>query len=129
MALLMVVFVAAGCSKKADPNKPIDQIQQEVQSMNVQDLEKTARAYADEIMKRTQDIDKVKEELKGFSPQDLLGEKAKTIKADLGRISRPSVFLRRFINSPPPRESLPPPLKRPLPRLKFLIEIDLGGDT
>ncbi|MCM8774789.1 MAG: hypothetical protein NC930_00295 [Candidatus Omnitrophica bacterium] len=85
--LLLVLFMAAGCGSQADANKPIDQIQQEVQNMNVSQLESKARAYAKEIAKQTAEMAKVQEKLKGLSPTELFGEKAKGIKDELGKIA------------------------------------------
>lgn len=84
--LPVAVMLIAGCGKKADPNKPIDQIQKEVEGMSVGQLQSTAKAYADEISSKTSEMKKVQEKLKGLSPKDLLGEKAKSIKDEASKI-------------------------------------------
>lgn len=84
---LVVVVAAVGCGKKADPNKPIDQVQAEASKMNAGDLEAMAKAYAKEIESNKGEIEKVKEELKGLAPKDLLGDKGKSIKNDLSEIT------------------------------------------
>lgn len=87
MVLLpLALMVVTGCGKKADTNKPVEQIKQEVQTMDVNQLESQAQAYAKEIAAKKSELDKVQSKLKELSPMELLGEKAKPIKDDLSRI-------------------------------------------
>lgn len=103
----LALGLAMGCAKKADINKPVDQIQAEVQKMSAGDLEKNARAYAKEIAAKKGDIEKVKEQLKGISVKDLFGEKAKGIKDqvsrlgnELGQLSeRYDIYAKKFAES------------------------------
>ncbi|MDP3920522.1 MAG: hypothetical protein Q8R76_06935 [Candidatus Omnitrophota bacterium] len=84
--LPVVMMVVTGCGKQADPNKPIDQIKQEVEGMSVSQLQSQAQAYAKEIQKKGSDMSQVQEKLKSLSPKDLLGEKAKGIKDEVSKI-------------------------------------------
>lgn len=87
MVLLpLALMVVTGCGKKADTNKPVEQIKQEIQTMDVNQLQSQAQAYAKEIVAKKSELDKVQGKLKELSPMELLGEKAKPIKDDLSRI-------------------------------------------
>lgn len=85
--LMLAILVAfSGCAKKADANKPLDQVQAEAQKMTVSDLQSTARAYADAIVAKKGDLEKVGNELKGIKITEMLGEKAKSLKDEAARI-------------------------------------------
>ena len=86
---VMVLFLAAtvlGCGKKADTRKPIEQIQQEVQSMTKSDLESNAKAYVNEITARKSELEKIGAQLKTLSPTEIFGDKAKGIKDELAKV-------------------------------------------
>jgi uncharacterized coiled-coil DUF342 family protein len=97
---LMVLFVAAaivGCGKKADTSKPIDQIQQEVQTMSKSDLESNAKAYVNEISAKKSELEKISSQLKTLSPTEIFGEKAKGIKDQLSSVqSEVSALTQRY---------------------------------
>jgi archaellum component FlaC len=84
--LVLTLAVFQGCAKKADPNKPIDQIQQEVQAMSKSDLEGNAKAYVNEITARKSELDKIGDQLKSLSPTEIFGDKAKGIKDQLSKV-------------------------------------------
>ncbi|HTL47199.1 MAG TPA: hypothetical protein VL688_03945 [Verrucomicrobiae bacterium] len=84
---LALVLAAYGCGKKADSNKPIDEVRVEAQKMDQAQLEKQAQAYAKEISKKTSDMQEVQNKLKGLSPQELFGDKAKDIKDQASKIA------------------------------------------
>lgn len=94
---LLGVFVLQGCGKKADANKPVDQIQKEVQSMSKADLEKEAKAYVDAIMAKKADAEKVAEKIKSLSPTEMFSDKAKSIKTELSEVqSQLSALTERY---------------------------------
>ena len=96
MLLILPVF-AMGCGKKADTNKSVDQIRQEVQTMSAQDLEAYAKAYAAEIQKYKGDVEKIAAELKDVPVTEIFGEKAKAIKDRLSGVqSQVSALSERF---------------------------------
>lgn len=76
----------AGCGKKADTTKPVEQIKSEVQNMTVNDLEANAKAYAREIAAKRVVVEKIAQEIKAFSVKDLMGEKANVIKEKISKI-------------------------------------------
>lgn len=86
MVLLIAGAALQGCGKKADTQKPVDQIQQEVQSMSKADLESNAKAYVNEISSRKSELDKIASQLKSLSPTEMFGEKAKGIKDELSKV-------------------------------------------
>jgi PBP1b-binding outer membrane lipoprotein LpoB len=85
LATSLLVF---GCAKKADPNKPIDQIQKEVQNMSVSDLQSNALAYVDAIKAKKGEVTKVSDQLKALSPKELFSDKAKTIRDQAASVTK-----------------------------------------
>ena len=77
---LLSVTALYGCGKKADTQKPIEEVRAEAEKMSVSDLEATAKAYAREIASKKSEADKIGSQLKGLSLQDMMGEKGKSIK-------------------------------------------------
>ena len=90
ISIMIVCTVAAlgltGCGKKADTSKPIDQIQKEVQNMPLNELQKNAEAYAQEIQKKQGGVEKILGQVKQLSPTELLGTKGAKIKSDASKI-------------------------------------------
>lgn len=83
--VLAIAFVS-GCAKKADTNKPVEQIKAEVEKMSVSDLESNAKAYANEIIAKKSEIEKVADKVKSLSPTELFGDKAKSLKDQMSQI-------------------------------------------
>lgn len=85
--ILATMFIAVlsvstlyGCGKKADTQKPIEEVRAEAEKMSVGDLEAAAKAYANEIASKKSEAEKISNQLKGLSLQDMMGEKGKSIK-------------------------------------------------
>lgn len=100
IALGMFVCVLAastGCAKKADPNKPIDQIKKEVQTMSAADLESTAAAYVKEIKAQRAELNKITDEMKGLSIKEIFSDKSKSIKNRLTKVqTKAGALLERY---------------------------------
>lgn len=95
LALAFTAFL--GCAKKADPNKPMEQIQKEVQTMSVTDLQEMAGAYAKDIKARKAELAKITDEMKGLSIREIFSDKAKSIKSRLGNVeTRANALLERY---------------------------------
>lgn len=77
----------SGCSKKADENKPISEVKAEADQMDVSALRAQAMAYKDAILAKQKDLEKIQEQIKQIPVTELLGEKAKTLKAEVGTIT------------------------------------------
>lgn len=86
LSAVLVSLVFAGCGKKADTNKPVEQIKTEVQNMSLTDLEANAKAYAKEIASKKSEVEEISEQIKAFSVKDLLSEKAESIKSQMDQI-------------------------------------------
>lgn len=76
----LLALVVTGCGKKADSKKPLEEIQKEVKTMSVKDLEAYSKAYAKELQSAQTDLEKIKSKLSELSPKDLFSDKAKGIK-------------------------------------------------
>ncbi len=100
LSFLCVAVMTAGilgCAKKADPNKPIQQIQTEVQKMSLGELESNARAYANEIVSKKSEVGKVADQVKAISIKELLSQKAKDLKSQLSKLqSDLSAYAERY---------------------------------
>ncbi len=83
---VFAMALVSGCAKRADKNKPIEQIKAEVEKMSVSDLESSAKAYADEILAKKSEIEKVADKVKSLSPTELFGDKAKSLKDQMSQI-------------------------------------------
>ena len=86
LSFLLPAIVLTGCSKKADTNKPIEQVEAEAQKMTLNDLQSTAQAYAKEITAKKSDAQKVTDQIKTISPTELFGEKAKSLKSEMEKV-------------------------------------------
>jgi len=82
-----IILLAAGfsgCAQKADPNRPLEKVRNEVLTMSVKDLEANALAYAEELKRQKAEIDKVKDKMKDMPvdqifANDFLTNKVKKI--------------------------------------------------
>ena len=84
LVLMMALMLPlTGCSKKTDTAKPVEQVRTEVQSMSIQDLEANAKAYADAILAKQGEVEKVAQEMKEIPVTQMLSDKAKGLKDQL----------------------------------------------
>jgi hypothetical protein len=92
LAAVMIVaaagFLVTGCAKQADPNKPMDQIQKEVETMSVGDLQAYAKAYVIAVDKKKAELVRVGEKLKAVPLKDLFSEGANELRKQSGAISK-----------------------------------------
>ncbi|MDD5217780.1 MAG: hypothetical protein PHS88_06725 [Candidatus Omnitrophica bacterium] len=97
LMLVLTLAACSGCAKKADPNKPVDQIKKDVETMSVAELQSTAAAYAKEIKVQKTELSKIAEELKGVPVKDVFSDKAKSIKNRLGEVqTKASALMERY---------------------------------
>ena len=82
------VISFTGCGKKADENKPMTQVQAEAEKMNVEQLKAAAVQYKNAIAAKKAELDKVAAKLKAIPVTEQLGEKAKTLQADVANIGK-----------------------------------------
>ena len=76
----------AACAKKADTNKPVEEIKAEVQTMSLKDVESNAKAYAHEISAKQSEVEKVSQQVKSLSATEIFSEKAKGLKEQISKI-------------------------------------------
>lgn len=88
MVVMMVGLLVVGCGKKADPNKPIEQIQSEVEKMSTGDLQSYAKAYVNAIDKKKAELMKVGEKLKAVPLKDLFSQAANDLRKQSGLVSK-----------------------------------------
>ena len=95
--LVMGLSALFGCGKKADENKPIADVKAEAEQMNTKELRATALAYKEAIMAKQKDVEKLAAKLKEIPVTEMLGEKAKKLKADNNSLNKSiSALTERF---------------------------------
>ena len=88
--LLVGVFCAslAGCSKKADEAKTIEDVKAEAAKMDTAELQKMADTYKDAIAEKTKDVEAIQAKLKEIPLTEMLGDEAKGLKDDLSDVQK-----------------------------------------
>ena len=86
--LAVSLIVAVGCGTKANENKPLSEVKAEAEKMNTDELRATAMEYNKAIKAKKGDVEKIADKLKDIPPAELLGEKAKNLKADMEKINQ-----------------------------------------
>jgi hypothetical protein len=82
------LFGFAGCSKKADTNKSIADIQAEASKMNAEQLKAKAMEYKDAIVAKKAEIEKVAAKLKEIPITQQIGAEAKALQTDTANLSK-----------------------------------------
>jgi phage-related tail protein len=77
-----------GCGKKADENKPIEEVQAEAAKMDVAQLKAKAMEYKDALVAKKAAIEKVAAKLKEIPATELLGAEAKALQADIANLNK-----------------------------------------
>ena len=77
---------AAGGNVTADAEKPMADVQAQAQTMSVADLRSTALQYKQAISLQQDDLQKVMAQVKEIPLTEALGEKAKSLKAEVQKI-------------------------------------------
>jgi len=86
--LVAGLIVAVGCGKKADENKPISEVRAEAEKMNTDELRAAAMAYKKAIEAKKGDVEKLADQLKEIPIDEMLGEEAKSLKADMDELQQ-----------------------------------------
>ena len=88
-ALLMFCSLALpGCGQKADESKPIDEVRAEAEKMDSKDLRDAAQKYKNALVARKGDLEKIAARLKEIPVTEMMGENAKSLKADIESLSQ-----------------------------------------
>lgn len=86
VAVFCVAVLSFGCSKQADTSKSTEQVKAEASKMTLKDLEAETKVYADAMAGKKAEMEKLTDEMKKLSIQDLMGEKGKSIKERMTKI-------------------------------------------
>ncbi len=86
MSFSLIPLVGCG-SGKADENKPVSEVRAEAEEMGVEELQKMAEAYRAAIEAKKPEIEALKAKLKEIPLTELLGEEAKSLKADTEKLN------------------------------------------
>ena len=88
LAGLMLVAMLTGCGgNKIDENKPMDQVAADAARMGQAELQKMVDKYNAAIAEKGKELDALKARIKEIPLNELMGDKAKTLKADLSKIA------------------------------------------
>lgn len=88
MLLAVSLFVFTGCGKKADPNKPIEQVKAEANKMDVKQLQNMKTAYEDALKAKKADVEKIMADLKKVPLTEMTGDKAKKMKTNIDSVNK-----------------------------------------
>jgi hypothetical protein len=88
--LLAVGMIAlGGCGgKKADENKPISEVTTEAEKMDTGQLRDMAVTYKEAVVAKKGEVEKIAAKLKEIPVTELLGEKAKQLKANIDNLTK-----------------------------------------
>ena len=84
----MCVLCLCGCGKKADENKPINEVKTEAGNMSIEELRSLALTYKDAIMAKKSEVEKVTGTLKDIPVAKMLGNEAKELKTEIDALSK-----------------------------------------
>ena len=77
-----------GCGQKADEGKPIDQVRAEAEKMDNKELMAAAEKYKNALVAKKGELEKIAGKLKEIPVTEMMGEKAKSLKADIESLSQ-----------------------------------------
>jgi predicted nucleic acid-binding Zn-ribbon protein len=86
--LILCPLAVFGCGKKADENKPISEVKAEAEKMDTDGLRAMAMAYKEAIATKKGDLEKLTAKLKDIPVTEVLGEEAKSLKADMENLEK-----------------------------------------
>ena len=87
LTVLAVAFTLAGCGgKTADTTTPVEQVKAEAQKMDTQAIQKTVDAYKAAIAAKEAELQQVAGKVKTIPVAEMLGDKAKELKAQNDQI-------------------------------------------
>jgi uncharacterized coiled-coil DUF342 family protein len=82
------LFGFASCSKKADTNKSIADVQAEASKMNAEQLKTKAMEYKNAIVAKKAEIEKVAAKLKAIPITQQIGTEAKALQTDITTLNK-----------------------------------------
>ena len=97
-SLTLCALALVGCGKKADENKPISEVKAEAEKMSAEKLRDMALAYKDAIEAKKGDVEKITAKLKEIPITQMLGDEAKSLKADIDNLNKSVSALKERFN-------------------------------
>ncbi len=95
--LVLCSLVLFGCGKKADENKPLNEVKAEAEQMSVGELRSMAMKHKNAILAKEPEVKKLADQLKKIPVTEMLGPEAKEIKAEMDALSKSiSALKQRF---------------------------------
>ncbi len=86
--IALCLFAILGCGKKADENKPISEVKAEAEKMDTDGLRAMAMVYQKSIAAKNSEVEKLTATLKDIPVTEMLGDKAKELKADIDNLNK-----------------------------------------
>lgn len=87
LAGLVLISMLAGCGgSKIDENKPIDQVAADAAKLGQADLQKMVDKYQAAIADKSKDVEALMAKVKEIPITEMMGEKAKMLKSDVGEL-------------------------------------------
>ncbi len=85
--MLAAALVLAGCSSEIDENKPVEMVKVEASKMKPEALKEKIAEYQGLIAEKQTGIKGIETKIKNLSISDLMGEQARTLKAEMGDLT------------------------------------------
>jgi hypothetical protein len=86
--LLVCAAASAGCGGKADEDKPMSEVKAEAEKMDAGQLRNMAAKYKDAIAAKGEEVKALTAKLKEIPVTEMLGEKAKSLKAQIEKLGK-----------------------------------------
>lgn len=90
MLLAAMPLMLTGCGGDgggADESTPMSEIKAEAEKMDTSQLRAKAEEYKKALTAKQEQVQKLAQELKDLSPSEMLGEKAKSVQADIEELN------------------------------------------
>ena len=88
VVVMSALLIVCGCGKKADTTKPIPEVKAEAEKMDASQLRSMAMTYKDAITAKMQEVTQETAKLKEIPIADVMGEKAKELKAKIDEFQK-----------------------------------------
>lgn len=85
--VLVAVVLLAGCSDEINEDKPIAQVQAEAAKMKPAKLQGKVAGYEALLAEKAAGIRGIEKQIKELSIPELMGEKSKSLKAEMGALT------------------------------------------
>lgn len=85
--LLVGALVIGGCGKKADPNKPLEEIKAEAAKMDAGQLQAMVDAYEKALKSKEGEMKALADKIKEIPVTEMMGDDAKKLKADAAKLA------------------------------------------